>query len=70
VLTDREKRLLRRLADGKTDEEIAREIGGTKKQIATQRKRLLGRLGLCSDDDIKGAAKSLARWPYRKSGTN
>lgn len=66
-LTEREKRLLRRIAEDKTDAEIAVRIGGTAKQIAAQRERLLDRLGIVSDGEIKDAAKSLARWPYRKS---
>ena len=66
MLTGREKRLLRRWADGKPDAPIATEIGGTKEHIGALRERLLTRLGISSDGDIKAAAKSLARWPYRQ----
>jgi len=37
VLTPREKRLLRRFAQGKTDKTIAQEIGDTEERIAAQR---------------------------------
>ena len=66
-LTGREKRLLRRPAERKPDDQIAIEIGGTTEQIAAQRERLLARLGIGSDIEIKEAAKSLARWPYRQA---
>jgi DNA-binding NarL/FixJ family response regulator len=65
-LTEREKQLLRRLAEGKTDDQIASEIGGKASQIGVQRERLLQRLSICSDEAIRAAAKSLARWPYRQ----
>ncbi|MBR0901337.1 LuxR C-terminal-related transcriptional regulator [Bradyrhizobium liaoningense] len=67
ILSDREKRLLRRLADGKPDRKIASEIGGRRDQIAAQRERLLSRLGISSDPEIKEAARLLARWPYHQS---
>ena len=60
-LTKRESRLLRRLAQGQSDRKIAWEMGGTLGQIADQRQRLLGRLGLNSDNKIKRASKTLAR---------
>jgi hypothetical protein len=37
LLSSREKKLLRRLASGRSDAQIAREIGGTEKQVAAQR---------------------------------
>jgi DNA-binding CsgD family transcriptional regulator len=66
-LTDREKRLLRRLAEQKSDTDIASEMGGTAAQIAVQRERLLARLGIVSRSDVEKAARTLARWPYRQS---
>ena len=66
-LTRREKRLLRRLAEEKSDAEIALRIGGTAKQIAVQRERLLARLGIISHSQIREAATSLARWPYHQN---
>nr|WP_249127691.1 LuxR C-terminal-related transcriptional regulator [Bradyrhizobium lablabi] len=68
-MTEREKQLLRRLAEGKTDRQIAVEMGGKREQIAAQRERLLSKLGVSSEDEIKEAAKSLARWPYRQAGS-
>jgi DNA-binding CsgD family transcriptional regulator len=53
-LTEREKQLLRRLAEGKADDQIASEIGGTDKRIAAQRERLLARLSIGSDSETKG----------------
>jgi DNA-binding CsgD family transcriptional regulator len=40
-LTPREKQLLRRLAAGKTDAQIAERIGGRVKRISEQRARLV-----------------------------
>jgi DNA-binding CsgD family transcriptional regulator len=56
-LTKREKQLLRRLAAGKTDVEIAFGIGGTAKQISEQRARLLHKLGISTAAEITNAAK-------------
>ena len=66
-LTQREKQLLRRLAGQKSDAEIAAQIGGTAFQIGAQRERLLARLGIVSDSEIREAAKSLARWPFHQT---
>jgi len=66
VVTDREKRLLRRTAQGKTDYAIAREIGGTEKQIAGQRLALIRKLGIQSDAQLLAAADELAAWPAKK----
>ncbi|MBO4228485.1 LuxR C-terminal-related transcriptional regulator [Bradyrhizobium neotropicale] len=56
VLSSREKQLLRRLAAGKTDREIAARVGGTAKQISEQRARLLGRLGISTAAEVADAA--------------
>ncbi|MGL3109397.1 helix-turn-helix domain-containing protein [Bradyrhizobium sp. BR 1432] len=61
-LTPREKQLLRRLAAGKTDHEIAVRLGGTAKQVAGQRERLLAKLGICAPAEIEDAAERLAGW--------
>lgn len=58
-LSSREKQLLRRLAWGRSDAVIAAEIGGTKKQIASQRERLLAKLCITSSQDLARAAKTL-----------
>jgi DNA-binding CsgD family transcriptional regulator len=65
VITDREKRLLRRMAQGKTDHAIAAEIGGTDKQITKQRLALLRKLGIESDAQLRAAAAELAAWPAK-----
>ncbi|WP_461321445.1 LuxR C-terminal-related transcriptional regulator [Bradyrhizobium barranii] len=59
LLSPREKRLLRRLAAGKTDAEIAERLGGTAKQVPEQKARLLARWQIKSPDEIAYAAE---RW--------
>ncbi|MDD1519987.1 MULTISPECIES: helix-turn-helix domain-containing protein [Bradyrhizobium] len=44
-LSPREKQLLRRIAAGKTDAQIAERFGGGVKRVAEQRARLLNKLG-------------------------
>ncbi|WP_223976044.1 helix-turn-helix transcriptional regulator [Bradyrhizobium sp. RD5-C2] len=63
ILSPREKKLLRRMALGRRDAEIAAQIGGTKAQVAVQRLRLLRKLKVQSQDQIVDAAERLARWP-------
>jgi DNA-binding NarL/FixJ family response regulator len=69
ILSPREKALLRRLAEGKSDKQIAAQIGGTKQQIAAQRQRLIDRLGISSPTELAAAAGRLARlgtvWPRK-----
>jgi DNA-binding CsgD family transcriptional regulator len=60
-LSPREKQLLRRLAAGKTDAEIA-EHGGTAQQVGQQRARLLAKLGVSAPAEIADAAERLARY--------
>jgi DNA-binding NarL/FixJ family response regulator len=67
TLTSREKKLLRSMALGLSDHEIAIRIGGTEAQVATQRLRLLVKLNICSECEIAEAAERLARWPSRKT---
>jgi len=61
-LTPREKQLLRRLAAGKTDAQIAERLGGSLKQIAEQRARLLEKLGISTPAEVADAAERLATW--------
>jgi DNA-binding CsgD family transcriptional regulator len=63
ILSSREKQVLRRLAKGKTDEEIAVEIGGTERQIGEQRRRLIERLRIQSQAQLVAAAGQPAAWP-------
>jgi DNA-binding CsgD family transcriptional regulator len=65
ILTPREKQLLRRLAQGKPDDQIGKEIGGNRRQVALQRERLLAKLRLRSHDEICEAARQLASWPTK-----
>ena len=62
-LTEREKQILRRMALGRSDAGIARQIGGTEAQVATQRLRLLRKLKICSHAEIIEAAINLGPWP-------
>jgi DNA-binding CsgD family transcriptional regulator len=63
ILSPREKKFLRQLAKGKTDEEIAVEIGGSEQQIGEQRRRLIERLRIQSQAQLVAAADQLAAWP-------
>jgi DNA-binding CsgD family transcriptional regulator len=65
ILSPREKQLLRRLAQGKSDKQIAAQIGGTEQQIAAQRQRLIDRLEIRSPTELAAAAERLARIRYR-----
>ena len=60
VLSPREKQLLRRFAQGKTDERISKEIGGTESQVASQRQSLIKKLHIQSDAQLTTAADELA----------
>jgi len=62
-LSSREKQLLRRFAQGKTDRQIAVNIGGTERRISAQRERLLQKLHIQTAAQLVSAATSLARWP-------
>jgi DNA-binding CsgD family transcriptional regulator len=62
-LSSREKKLLRRLAKGMSDDVIASQIGGRPDQIAEQRQRLCQKLGISSRAEIMEVAARLAAWP-------
>jgi DNA-binding CsgD family transcriptional regulator len=66
-LSPREKLMLRRLAQGKADHQIAVEIGGRQDQVASQRERLLQKLQIGSQEQLTAVALRLAPWPL--SGT-
>ena len=61
-LSPREKQLLRRIAAGKTDAQIAERIGGGVKRVAEQRVRLLYKIGISAPAEIADAAERLAKW--------
>jgi len=69
IVSSREKQLLRRLAQGKTDRQIAREIGGTESQVARQRQSLVGKLQIQSDAQLTKASDELAPWRSTKKRT-
>jgi len=60
LLTPREKRLLRRFAQGRTDKSIAREWGEPIERIAAQRERIFEKLLIQSPDQLAETAVRLA----------
>jgi DNA-binding CsgD family transcriptional regulator len=68
ILSPREKKFLRRLAKGKTDEQIAVEIGGTEQQFGEQFRRLIERLRIRSQVQFAAAADQLDAWPAGSRG--
>ena len=66
ILSPREKLLLRRIANGKSDNLISQEIGGTQEQIGMQRKRLIEKLQIQSHAQLVALAGQLAAWPARR----
>jgi DNA-binding CsgD family transcriptional regulator len=67
ILSPREKRLLRRLARGRSDHAIAVQIGGREDQVGEQRKRLLQKLQISSQSEIAEAAARWAFWPSHRA---
>ena len=67
ILSPREKQLLRRIAKGKSNQRIAVEIGGTEQQIGEQRRKLLSKLGIRSEETVAEIADRLAPWPTRST---
>ena len=65
-LSSREKKLLRRFASGKTDVEIAHELGDREERIAAQRQRIREKLQIQTDEQLVVLAGTLARWPNRR----
>jgi DNA-binding CsgD family transcriptional regulator len=65
ILSPREKKLLRRLAQGKSDKHISVEIGGRADQLSVQRKRLVEKLKIRSHDQLVTLAQTLAAWPEK-----
>ena len=65
-LSPREKQLLRRFAAGRTDAMIAVELGDRENRIAAQRKRLIEKLQIRSDDQLSAAADRFAPWSRRE----
>ena len=59
-LSPREKQLLRRFAQGKTDETIAIEFGRTKGRISAQRLRIMKKFRLESQAELVALADQIA----------
>ena len=62
-VSPREKQLLRRFARGKTDEQIAGELGSTAGDIAGQRQRIAEKFRIQTDEQLRAVAKQIANWP-------
>jgi DNA-binding CsgD family transcriptional regulator len=71
LLSSREKQLLGRFAQSKTDRKIAVEIGGTERQVSAQRERLLRKLHIQTAAQLVSAATRFASWhaPPRTSAS-
>ena len=65
-LSRQQKKLLRRFARGKTDEQIAREFGCHADLIAAQRQTLMEKLEIRSQAQLAAAARQFANWPKPK----
>ena len=68
LLSPREKQLLRRFAAGRTDVAIAMELGDRESRIAAQRKRLIEKLQIHSDEQLVTVANQFASWPKGPMG--
>ena len=66
LISPREKKLLRRFASGKTDEEIGKELGDREERIAAQRQRIREKLEIQTNEQLVALAGELARWPCRR----
>jgi len=62
ILSPREKQHLRRIAAGKTDQEIREKLGGTLEQIAEQRDRPLKNLRSVLGLKLTKQLSCLAHW--------
>jgi DNA-binding CsgD family transcriptional regulator len=70
LLTPREKQLLRRFAQGRTDKNIARELCDTAERIAAQRERIVEKLQIQSPDQLAEIAVRFASRGNRPSPKN
>ena len=64
-VSPREKQLLRRFASGKTDRQIAKELGDTESGIAVQRMRIAEKFCIHTDEQFSAIASQFAKWPRR-----
>ena len=66
-VSPREKKLLRRFAAGKTDIEIARELGDAQSRIAVQRQRLAEKFQIATHEQLISFANKPAPFPGSKT---
>ena len=66
-VSPREKKLLRRFAAGKTDIEIARELGDIESRVAVQRQRLAEKFQIATHEQLMSFANKLAPLPGAKT---
>ena len=66
-VSPREKKLLRRFAAGKTDTQIAVELGDTESRVAAQRQRLAEKFRICTHEQLVAVANKLAPFPGSKT---
>ena len=65
-LSPQQKKLLRRFAGGKTDEQIAKEFRCRAHLIAAQRQMILAKLAIRSEAQLTAATRQFANWPKLK----
>jgi DNA-binding CsgD family transcriptional regulator len=66
-VSPREKKLLRRFAAGKTDAQIAVELGDTESRVAVQRQRLAEKFQIATHEQFVSFANKLARYAGAKA---
>jgi DNA-binding CsgD family transcriptional regulator len=66
-VSPREKLLLRRFAAGKTDREIAADLGDTECRIVAQRQRIVEKFEIRTHEQLVALARQLAVWPGANS---
>jgi DNA-binding CsgD family transcriptional regulator len=67
-LSPQQKKLLRRFAQGKTDEKIAEEFGCRAHLVAAQRQTIMEKLEIRSQAQLAAAARQFASWPRPRAG--
>jgi len=66
-ISPRDKLLLRRFADGKSDKQIATDLGSTEDGIAAQRRRIAIKFGIQTSEQLREVANRLASWPCKQN---
>ena len=65
-LSPQQKKLLRRFAGGKPDEQIAKDFRCRAHLIAAQRQMILAKLEIRSEAQLTAATRRFANWPKPK----